>query len=237
MTSITWLGHSGFLIECDGRKVAIDAWMRGPTFPGTDLSDVGLVLVSHGHFDHAEDAPVICNASGARLLCMHEVSFWAQAQGVPEDKVVGMNIGGTYEWNGWRFTMVQAIHSGGCPGNENNIVPGGASAGWIIRCPDGEIIYHAGDTAPFGDMELIAEMYQPRIAMLPIGGHFTMGPRGAAKAVDLLGAEHVVPMHYGTFPLLKGTPGQLREHVDPDVTVHELKPGQKLDLAPLQVAA
>lgn len=233
MARLTWLGHAGFLIESGGKRVVVDAWKNGPTWTGTDLSDVDVVLVSHGHFDHAESAPEICKESGATLVCIHEVTFWAQERGVPADQVVGMNKGGTYEHEGWRFTMVQAVHSGGCPGPDehgHHIVPGGSAAGWIIETPAGQRIYHAGDTAVFLDMKLIAELWQPEVALLPIGGHFTMDPRQAAKAVQLLEVDHVVPMHYGTFPLLAGTPDELRDAVAGSVEVHTLEPGGTLDL-------
>ncbi len=230
---MTWLGHAGFLIEANGKALAIDAWLDGPTWPGTDLSGVDVVAVTHGHFDHAQNAPAICNASGAMLVCMHEVKFWATGQGVPEDKIVSMNIGGTVEVAGFKLTMVPAVHSGGCPGDDGQIVSGGAAAGFVITCPDGDTIYHAGDTAVFGDMRLLAEMHPFKIALLPIGGHFTMDPAGAAKAIELLGAKHVVPMHHGTFPVLAGTPAALRARVGDGVHIHALEPGDVLDTTPL----
>ncbi len=229
MAKLTWLGHAGFLIESSGKTLAIDAWLDGPTFPGTSLHRVDVVAVTHGHFDHAQNAPTICNANGATLVCIHEIKFWAKQQGLAEDHIVSMNIGGTVEVHGFRLTMVPAVHSGGCPGDDGQIVAGGAAAGFIIKCPDGDVIYHAGDTAVFGDMRLIAEMYPFKLALLPIGGHFTMDPVGAAKAVQLLGAKHVVPMHYGTFPALAGTPAQLASRVASDVHIHVLEPGTVLD--------
>lgn len=237
MTTLTWLGHSGFVIEDNGERVAVDVWQEGPTYPkAADVSGLKAVLVSHGHFDHAESAPALCK-DGATLVCIHEVSFWAMAQGVPEDRVVGMNKGGTFALGDWRFTMVQAIHSGGCPGEQGAIVPGGSAAGWIIQTPSGDRIYHAGDTCAFLDMQLIKELHRPDIALLPIGGHYTMGPREAAKAVGLLGVHHVVPMHHGTFPALAGTPDELREHCPANVAVHAMEPNGTLDLDELVVVA
>ncbi len=233
MARLTWLGHAGFLIESEGKTLAIDAWLEGPTYPGTDVSGVDVVAVSHGHFDHAQNAPVICNAAGAPLVCVHEIKFWAQQQGVDEEQIISMNIGGTVEVAGFKLTMVQAVHSGGCPGDEGQIVPGGAAAGFVITCPDGDVVYHAGDTAAFGDMALIAQMHPFDVALLPIGGHFTMDPAGAAKAIELLGAKHVVPMHFGTFPILAGTPESLRSVVPSDVRIHAVEPGAALDLSSL----
>lgn len=234
MATLTWLGHAGFLIESEGSKLVVDAWKGAPTFPGTDLDDVDVVVVSHGHYDHCESAPEIVTASGAPLVCIHEITFWAKERGVPEDRIIGMNKGGTVEVGDWTLSMVDAVHSGGCPGPDEHghaIVPGGSAAGWIIEAPDGTRIYHAGDTAVFLDMQLIGEMHQPDVALLPIGGHFTMDARGAARAVELLGVDRVIPMHYGTFPLLAGTPDQLRDQTDKRVRIDVLEPGEPFDLA------
>ena len=237
MTRITWLGHAGFLIESKGSRIVIDAWRDGPTWPGTKLEDIDFVLVTHGHFDHASSAPSICDETGASLVSNFEIGMWAQQNGVPAEKIVGMNKGGTYEEKGWTFTLVPAEHSSGCPGEGNAIVPGGEACGFVIETPDGDVLYHAGDTCAFLDMQLIAELYRPTLAMLPIGDHFTMGPKGAAKAVELLGVEHVVPMHYGTFPALRGTPDELRERVGPSIAIHAPEPGGTLDLDPLLLEA
>lgn len=237
MAKLTWLGHAGFLIESDdGTKVAIDPWTDAPTFPGTDLSGVDVVLLTHGHFDHASSAPQLLKDSGATAYCIFEVSAWLQQNGVAEKNAVGMNKGGTVEHEGWKFTMVHADHSSGCPGPDGGIVAGGDPAGFVIETPDGEVLYHAGDTNVFGDMALISELYHPLVALLPIGGHFTMAPREAAKAVELLGVEHVVPMHFGTFPILTGTPDQLRELLPTHVEVHAMDPGDSLDLSRLEEA-
>ncbi len=235
MAQITWLGHAGFVVEAkNGSRLAIDVWKDAPTFPANaDLDNLDLVVVTHGHFDHAGSAPDLVKATGATLVCIHEITFWAQQNGVPEEQIVGMNKGGTFEKDGWKLTMVQAIHSGGCPGGDDHghhIIPGGSAAGWVIETPDGERIYHAGDTTVFLDMQLIRELYHPALALLPIGGHYTMGPREAAKAIELLGVDHVIPMHYGTFPILAGTPDELREHAAQHVAVHVMEPGTSLDV-------
>ncbi|HET6399756.1 MAG TPA: metal-dependent hydrolase [Candidatus Thermoplasmatota archaeon] len=233
MTVLTWLGHAGFLLESRGSKLAVDVWRRGPTWSRTDLSGLAVLALSHGHFDHAEDAPDILKETGATGVAIFEVASWLQQNGVPSERAVGVNKGGTWTKDGWTLTMVDAVHSSGCP-DGGTLVTGGEAAGWVIRTPDGEVVYHAGDTAVFGDIQLLRRLYRPEVALLPVGGHFTMGPREAALAVELLGVRHVVPMHYGTFPILSGTPRQLQDEVGPGVHVHELQPGGRLDLAALQ---
>jgi L-ascorbate metabolism protein UlaG (beta-lactamase superfamily) len=166
----------------------------------------------------------IGRSTGARVIAPYELALWLQQKGL--QNVTGMNRGGTLEAGGLSITMVPAFHSSSIV-EDGRIVYLGEPCGYVIRLEDGLTVYFAGDTAIFGDMRLIAEMYRPRIAFLPIGDTYTMGPEAAAKACELLGVAQVVPMHYGTFPALTGTPARLRELVEPrGVQVIELRPGE-----------
>src|SRR5262249_13384248 len=178
----------------------------------------------HGHDDHMGDALAIARATGARVVAPHELAVWLQQKGLQQ--VTGMNPGGTLAALGLSIAMVPAVHSSSIQDGDRTVYAGLAT-GYVVRFEDGVTIYHAGDTALFGDMRLIGELYHPSIAFLPIGDTYTMGPEQAAKACALLGVRQVVPMHYGTFPALTGTPARLRELVEgTGVQVLELKPGE-----------
>ena len=140
-----------------------------------------------------------------------------------------MNKGGTQKVGEIEVTMVNAVHSCGIKDGDE-IVYGGEACGYIIRLPGGFTVYHAGDTALFGDMKLIGELYAPDVALLPIGDHYTMGPREAAMAIRFLNVRHVIPMHFGTFPVLTGRPDQVRQ-LTQDISgleIHALKPGESI---------
>ncbi len=226
--SITWLGHATFLLRTPGGKtILLDPWVTGnPTSPpeAKKLGALDLVLITHGHSDHTGDAVSIGRSSGAQIVAPYEVSVWLGKKGL--QNVIGMNPGGTLEVLGLSITMVPAMHSSSVE-EDGQIVYLGVATGYVIRFEDGLTIYFSGDTSIFGDMRLIGEMYRPQIAFLCIGDLYTMGPEQAAKACELLGVTQVVPMHYGTFPALTGTPAKLRELVAPKgVQVLELKPGE-----------
>jgi L-ascorbate metabolism protein UlaG (beta-lactamase superfamily) len=226
--SFTWLGHATFLfITPGGRRMVLDPWIAGnPSSPeaAKKLGALDLILISHGHDDHAGDAVPLARSSGAHLIAPFELAEWLQARGLRH--VTAMNPGGTVTLFDVGITMVPAVHSSSVTEDGRTIYLG-AAAGYVIRLEDGLTVYFAGDTAVFGDMRLIGEMYQPAIGFLPIGDLYTMGPEQAAKACDLLGLRQVVPMHYGTFPALTGTPAQLRELVEPrGIQVLELRPGE-----------
>jgi L-ascorbate metabolism protein UlaG (beta-lactamase superfamily) len=186
--------------------------------------NVDLILASHGHFDHVEDLTACARETGAPVVGIFELCDWLTRKGIAN--TAPMNKGGSQEILGLRVTMTDARHSSGYFDN-GQMVYMGEPAGYVIRLEDGMSIYYSGDTCLFSDMRLIGELYSPVIAFLPIGDRFTMDPAQAAKACELLGVRQVVPMHWGTFPLLTGTPAALKKLVEPrGVQVLELKPGE-----------
>jgi L-ascorbate metabolism protein UlaG (beta-lactamase superfamily) len=226
--SITWLGHATFLLRSPGgKRILLDPWVIGnPTSPESakKLGELDLILITHGHHDHTADAVSIGRSSGAQVVAPHEVSVWLGQKGLQH--ITGMNPGGTLKALGLSITMVPAMHSSSVV-EDDKIIYLGVATGYVVTFEDGLTIYFAGDTSVFGDMRLIGEMYRPTLAFLPIGDLYTMGPEQAAKACELLGVKRVVPMHYGTFPALTGTPAALRALVEPrGVEVVELKPGE-----------
>ena len=234
MVKITWLGHAGFQIEAGGKKLLVDAWTSDqgcPTFPkDLKISSADFLLVSHGHSDHITSAPSLQKQTGAKIVCIFDITAWLAKQGVPEDKLVGMNKGGTADLgNGWKVTLTNAIHSS----NLEELVAGGEAAGFIIHTPDGHRIYHAGDTAVFGDMKILCDIYAPDIALLPIGDHFTMGPLECSYALNKLlpTVKVMAPMHYMTFGLLTGTPEKLKALLKrSDLKVQAPAPGQSFEV-------
>ena len=227
---ITWLGHATFkLTSPRGKTILIDPWTRSnPACPDNlkQVNQLDLMLATHGHFDHIGDAISIAQATKPSVVAIVELAGWLEANGV--ENTVGINKGGTIEVQGIKITMTHAIHSSGV---EDKTYVGDA-CGYVLEFENGRRLYHAGDTCAFSDMQIIGELYKPDVALLPIGDYYTMGPKEAALAVRMLGVNHVIPMHYATFPILTGTPAALREalqglglgHVD----VIEMKPGQTI---------
>jgi L-ascorbate metabolism protein UlaG (beta-lactamase superfamily) len=225
---ITWFGHSTFLLQTSGgTRVLFDPWLLdNPACPASMKKPpkVDLVLVSHGHTDHMGDVVSVARDSGAPVVAIVELCDWLRRKGLAN--LLPMNKGGSQHVAGLRVTMTDARHSSSYVENGQTIYMG-EPAGYVVRLEDETTIYFAGDTALFGDMRLIGEMYAPALAFLPIGDRFTMDPAAAARACRMLGVRQVVPMHWGTFPMLTGTPDALRTHLaSAGVEVLELKPGE-----------
>lgn len=228
---LTWLGHATFLLEAQNKRILIDPWLTdNPACPDSlkDPGPLDAILITHGHNDHMGDAIEQAKKTGAPVVAMIEIADWlAMTQGIKD--VVDMNKGGSVEVAGFKIHMTDARHSSTFMFGDE-VINCGEPVGYVIELETGFKIYHAGDTCVFGDMALIKKLLEPDIALLPIGDRYTMGPRSAAEAVRLLGVKTVVPMHFGTFPILTGTPDELRkEAADVDgLEVIDLKPGDTL---------
>lgn len=236
---LTWLGHATFRIETPGGKtVLVDPWvMNNPMCPDAEknVRKVDTMICTHGHFDHIGDAVEIARKHNPMVVGIYELCAWLQKKGVQQ--ISPMNKGGSQQVGDIRVTMTHAIHSCGIQDGDQ-IVYGGEACGYVIEFANGLKLYHAGDTAVFKDMEIIHELYHPEVAMLPIGDHFTMSPRDAAYACTMLKPKVVIPIHFGTFPLLTGTPAELRKRVDPlGIEVVEMKPGETIASSKSVVAA
>lgn len=230
--TVAWLGHSTFLFTTpEGKKILVDPWVENnPACPASlkNPEQVDLILVTHGHFDHIGDCIAIAKQHKPKVIGIYEVCHWLGTNGV--ERTSPMNKGGTQEACDVKITMTHAVHSCGIQEGEQ-IIYGGEACGYVIGFSNGRVFYHAGDTAVFSDMALIAKLYKPDTAFLPIGDHFTMSPKEAAEACTLLKIPQVVPMHHGTFPLLTGTPAALKKFLAESKTkVVELKPGETKEI-------
>ena len=223
--NVKWLGHATFLITSPkGVRLLFDPFLtNNPACPASakriDAADV--ILITHGHSDHCEDAVSVGRETGATVVTSPELAGWLERQGLKHLRP--MNIGGSQTISGIDIAMVQALHSSSAPDGTYL----GPATGFVVRFEEGQIIYFAGDTGLFGDMRLIKDRFAPDVAFLPIGDRFTMGPEDAAIVAEWLGVKAVVPMHYGTFPELTGTPEQLRGFCRPrGIDVVEFRPGE-----------
>src|SRR5208282_1224833 len=227
-TRITWLGHATVLVQtAQGTNILIDPFIaHNPKYPQDFVlpSKIHYVLLTHGHGDHISDAVPVATKHGSTVVAIFELAAYVAGKGVAD--TIGMNLGGAVALDGVTATMVDAKHSAAAA-DEKGAHYVGVAAGFVLAVADGPVLYHAGDTAVFGDMQLIRELYRPRVAMLPIGGHYTMGPKEAALACRLLAPETVLPIHFGTFPPLKGTPEELAALVGPGVKVVPWNPGEE----------
>jgi L-ascorbate metabolism protein UlaG (beta-lactamase superfamily) len=230
--TLTWLGHAAFRLDTPGgKRIYVDPFLNGnPTCPEAELEPerVDAIFLTHGHDDHRGDTVALAQRFGCPVYAQVELRGWLSTQGLSQNAAEAFNKGGTVEWEGVRATLTDANHSSSAfaDGVFHYL---GEPCGLVIELEDGYKLYFAGDTNVFGDMQLIARIYEPDVAVLPIGGHFTMGPREAAVALELLGAKRCIPSHYGTFPLLTGTPEKLRE-LAPDVRFDVPEPGGTVEL-------
>lgn len=223
MVKVKFLGHAAFLIE-GSKKILIDPFLTGNPKAAAKPEELeaDLILVTHAHGDHIGDAIEIAKRTGAKIVAMYDIANYISEQGNVE--VVGMNYGPT-EIDGVGIVQVPAWHS-----SSDGKYSIGNACGYIIEL-DGVKIYHAGDTFVFKDMELFAELYGPiDVALLPIGGHFTMGVKEAAKAVEFLKPKKVVPMHYNTWPPIAADPEEFKRLVGDRAEVIVLEPGETLEL-------
>jgi L-ascorbate metabolism protein UlaG (beta-lactamase superfamily) len=227
-TTLTWLGHAAFRVDtAAGKRIYVDPFLNGnPKCPESERTPehVDAIAVTHGHGDHVGDTVELAKQHGCTVVALVELSGWLGKQGVDETKLPAPNKGGTVDVDGVKLTLTNAFHSGSAPDGTY----GGEPSGIVLETENGTTFYFAGDTCVFGDMQLIGRIYEPDVAILPIGDHYTMGPREAAVAVELIGAKRCVPCHWGTFPVLTGTPDELEKLAPSGVTIERVAPGESV---------
>ena len=227
-TTLTWLGHAAFRVDtAAGKRIYIDPFLNGnPTCPENEQTPerVDAIALTHGHGDHVGDTVELAKRHGCTVVALVELSGCLGKQGVDETKLPAPNKGGTVDVDGVKLTLTNAFHSGSAPDGTY----GGEPSGIVLETENGTTFYFAGDTCVFGDMQLIGRIYEPDVAILPIGDHYTMGPREAAVAVELIGAKRCVPCHWGTFPVLTGTPDELEKLAPSGVTIERVAPGESV---------
>jgi L-ascorbate metabolism protein UlaG (beta-lactamase superfamily) len=228
-TSITWLGHATVLIQTPKRtNILVDPFIgANPKYPKSYRlpEKIHYVLVTHGHGDHISDAASVATKHASTVVGIFELVAYLESKGAKN--TIGLNLGGTVALDDVSVTMVEAKHSAGAQDDQGTHYVGVAT-GFVLSIVDGPVLYHAGDTAVFGDMKLIAELYHPEVAMLPIGGFYSMGPKEAALAARFLEPKMILPIHFGTFPPLTGTPKQLADHLGAGIEVKAWTPGETI---------
>ena len=228
----TYLGHSAVLIESSEAVIAIDPWLEGnPLCPAAQRSPgrIDLIVLTHGHADHASDALRLSKLCGAKIAATYELAMILAAEGVSQDKLIAMNKGGSIETCGHCITLTHALHSSSFDSPTRGTLYAGEACGVVIQ-DNSTAIYHSGDTALFSDMKLIGQRFRPRYAFLSIGDRFTMGPQEGSQAAALIGASTVFPIHHSTFDLLTGKPAELQAALAPNFKMVELKPGQSYEI-------
>ena len=226
-TAVTWLGHAAFRIDTPGgKRIYVDPWLQNPNCPEDEREPerVDLIALTHGHSDHLGQTVELAQRFGCPVIAVVEIRDWLAGQGLPEDDSEGGNKGGTIEKAGVKVTFTDARHSSSVMDGYTPVYLGEA-AGLVIEVENGTKLYFAGDTCVFGDMALIGRIHEPDVAVLPIGGHYTMDPREAAVALELLGVGSCIPCHYGTFSLLAGTPDECRELLTTGCEILAPEPG------------
>jgi L-ascorbate metabolism protein UlaG (beta-lactamase superfamily) len=212
-----------------GTSILVDPWFEGnPSSPKNYKlpEKIDLLLLTHGHDDHFHDAVKVAKKSKAKVVGIYELTSWMQGKGI--DNISPMNYGGNLQVGDVRISMVEARHSSSIV-DSGTAVYAGNPCGYVLATEGAPTIYLAGDTSLFGDMKLFKELYEPAVAVLPIGDNFTMGPKHAAMAAKYLGAKTVIPVHYGTFPALTGTPEELKAHLEGSgITMVTPKPGESV---------
>ena len=225
--TLTWLGHAAFRVESPGgKRIYVDPFLNGnPKCPENEQQPerVDIIAITHGHGDHVGDAVELAEKHSCPVVAPVELSDWLSKQGVAETR--DPNKGGTVDVDGVKFTLTNAFHSS----STDDGTYAGEPCGIVVELEDGAKVYFAGDTCVFGDMRLIGGIYSPDVAVLPIGGHYTMDPKEAAVALELLGTKRCVPCHFGSFPVLVGTPQELKQ-LAPGVDVAEIEPGDSIEL-------